>query len=144
MRFLSVCSGIEAVEKLCSKCASTKPLSDFHRQPNGRFGRHSWCKSCANAAQRGVRKRFDTTERRRERLLAYRYGLSVAQRDAMLSEQGGVCAICGDEPTRPVVDHCHSGGQVRGILCHGCNIKLPAVEDEAFLKAALTYLGRGA
>lgn len=139
-RYLSVCSGIEV--KRCAKCAETKPLSDFHRQPSGPKGRHSYCKPCANALQRGVRKRFDTTERRRERLLGQRYGLTVAKRDAMLAEQGGLCAICRTPPAKPVVDHCHGSGAVRGILCHGCNLKLAAVDDSGFLQAALAYLGR--
>lgn len=51
---------------------------------------------------------------------------------------------CGCEPRRPVVDHDHETGIVRGIICHACNIKLPAVEDAGFLAAALRYLGRRA
>lgn len=141
MRYLSVCSGIET--KTCAKCRETKQLVDFHRQPSGPKGRHSYCKSCANALQRGVRKRTDTTERRRERLLGQRYGLTVAQRDHMLSEQGGLCAICKLPPAKPVVDHCHDSGAVRGILCHGCNLKLAGIDKPEFLAAALAYLGRG-
>lgn len=127
-------------QKRCAKCGETKPLDDFHRQPKGPKGRHSYCKVCANALQRGVRKRLDTTERRRTRLLKQRYGMTVACKAKMLSEQGGVCAICRTATSKPVIDHDHTTNAVRGILCHGCNIKLPAVEDVVYLTAALAYL----
>jgi hypothetical protein len=41
---------------------------------------------------------------------------------------------------RPVVDHDHATGQVRGILCHPCNIKLPSVEDSGWMMLAFAYL----
>jgi hypothetical protein len=62
----------------------------------------------------------------------------------MLSKQGDVCAICAtDKPTRVgwVVDHCHSTGRVRGILCGNCNTALGMVKDNPeTLLAAVTYL----
>lgn len=139
MRYIDVCSGISA--KVCTKCRTEKSLDDFHRQPTGPQGRHSWCKPCANAFQRGVRKRKDTTENRRERLLKQRYGMTSENKAALLASQGGVCAICMERPKKPVIDHDHSSGAVRGVLCHGCNIKLAAVEDENFRTAAARYLG---
>jgi len=132
------------MQKACTKCGETRPVPDgFHSHPGGPLGRHSWCKECANAAQRGVRKRKDTTENRRERLLKQRYGMTSADKAALLASQGGVCAICLTHPARPVVDHCHDTGAVRGILCRGCNFKLGAIDSPGFLAAALRYLGRG-
>jgi hypothetical protein len=131
-----------AVSKTCTQCGVHQPLEAFHRHPNGPQGRHSWCKSCLNASQRGIRKRKDTTENRRERLLKQRYGLTTAGKEAMLTGQNGLCAICATPPSRPVVDHCHATGRVRGILCHRCNIKLPAIEDAAFFVPAAEYLRR--
>lgn len=71
-----------------------------------------------------------------------RYGISCSEIADKLKAQGGLCAICGKPPARQVVDHDHASGEVRAILCHGCNIKLPAVEDQSFLAAALAYLER--
>lgn len=76
--------------------------------------------------------------------LATRYGISPARYDEIMASQAGLCAICALPPARPVVDHCHVTKQVRGILCHGCNIKLPAVDDAVYLASALRYLGRSA
>lgn len=73
--------------------------------------------------------------------LSTRYKMTPAQHAEIMASQGGKCAICGNVPSRPVVDHDHGTGKVRGILCHGCNIKLPAVEDAVFLRAALAYIG---
>ena len=142
MRYIDVCSGISA--KTCTKCGAEKALEQFHRQPTGPHGRHSWCKACANAAQRGVRKRGIPADARTANNLWTRYRLRPEDVEQMLAEQDGLCAICGTLPNRAVVDHDHQTGAVRGVLCHGCNIKLNAVEDSAYLAAALKYLGRRA
>lgn len=142
MIYGSCCSGIEAATKTCASCKGVFPLSSFHRQPRGPMGRHSYCKACANARQRETRIRHITPERRRRTQLKHRYGLTPEDVDGMLAAQGGRCAICRSVPTRPVVDHDHTTGAVRGILCHGCNIKLPAAEDTAFLSKARAYLAR--
>lgn len=142
MHYLSICSGIEAASKRCSKCGEDKPLGDFHKQPSGKFGRHSWCRECFNANYRGARTRRVPTELKRLHNFRRRYGLTPEEVATMLDEQDGCCAICGQPPERPVVDHCHKTKKVRGILCHGCNIKLPSIEDDQFLSAALRYLRR--
>lgn len=127
-------------EKLCSACGQTKPLEQFHRQPSGKYGRHSYCADCACEKQRESRVRNYTPEQKRKWTLKTRYGLTVEEYDGMLMAQGGLCAICRTEPTRPCVDHAHDTGQVRSILCHRCNIGLPYVEDESFRAAAMAYL----
>ena len=81
-----------------------------------------------------------TKEQRTAWNLATRYKITQAQYDKMLEKQGGVCALCGCVMERPVVDHDHVTGVVRGILCHPCNVKLPAVEDSGGMMLALGYL----
>ncbi len=85
------------------------------------------------------------TEYRRDYRLKMRYGISAAEYDTMLMEQGGVCAICKGESgnTRLVVDHNHETEQVRAILCHSCNVGLGMLEDDPTrLKKAIRYLKR--
>lgn len=87
-------------------------------------------------------------EDRRRYQLRKRYGITPEQYDEMLAEQGGVCAICkgppdrstGTGPKRLVVDHNHDTQEVRGLLCWGCNVKLHALEDIEFFRAASQYL----
>lgn len=70
------------------------------------------------------------------------YGLTVAEYDALMAKQGERCPICArslvDGRVKPVVDHCHDSGRVRGLLCNGCNMHLGWFE--ARQKAAMAYL----
>lgn len=85
-------------------------------------------------------KKRPSAAMRREQNLSSRYGMTMADYRAMLARQNGACALCGGEMKRPVVDHCHQTGRVRGILCHPCNIKLPTVEDMGWVMLAWAYL----
>ncbi|MFI5814846.1 endonuclease domain-containing protein [Streptomyces sp. NPDC051643] len=70
------------------------------------------------------------------------YGLTLEQWDAMVLAQEGRCAIC-QEPSELVVDHCHTSGAVRELLCSTCNSGLGHFKDEpARLRAAADYLER--
>jgi hypothetical protein len=78
--------------------------------------------------------------------LQRRYGISRTDYDALLAEQSGACAICRKLPTdhRSLnVDHCHSSGKVRGLLCDHCNNGLARFQDEEdLLWQAIQYLKR--
>jgi hypothetical protein len=52
----------------------------------------------------------------------------------MFDAQGGRCAGCLTEfckGRREHVDHCHTTGRVRGLLCRECNLVLGYVKDDA-------------
>lgn len=79
--------------------------------------------------------------------------LTQMQRDRMLQEQGGVCAICkGVDPFgKLVVDHDHAccpgqrscGKCTRGLLCNACNKGLGHFRDNiGFIGEAGEYLKR--
>lgn len=89
------------------------------------------------------RRAENSPDTKRKWNLKTRYGLTPAQYDALLEKQRGACALCGGIMERPVVDHDHSTGIVRGILCHPCNIKLPAIEDMGWVMLAWAYLEGG-
>jgi hypothetical protein len=46
-----------------------------------------------------------------------------------MAEQEHSCAICKDPVTVGHVDHDHSTGQIRGLLCRGCNTALGGFKD---------------
>jgi len=72
-----------------------------------------------------------------------RYGITLEERDAMFIAQGGACAACRADTTSSPwhVDHCHSTGKVRAILCDSCNKTLGhAKEDAARLRALANYI----
>lgn len=52
-------------------------------------------------------------------------------RAALLKKQAGKCALCERKPAVPCLDHCHSTGVNRGVLCRGCNALLGKIENNA-------------
>lgn len=77
--------------------------------------------------------------------LRERYGISVEEYNSLFDFQDGRCAICEthqiDLKTRLCVDHCHDTGEVRGLLCHSCNVSVGLMQDNAHrFKRAAEYL----
>jgi hypothetical protein len=76
---------------------------------------------------------------KRDYHLRTRYGISPAEYDRRLAAQGYKCAICATtEPgTRKSkyfdVDHCHTTGKVRALLCRNCNVTVGVVEKKSAL-----------
>jgi len=71
------------------------------------------------------------------------YGISLEEFNDMYEVQKGVCKICGSEGKAKglAVDHCHSTGRVRGLLCVSCNTLLGKVESNpSLLSNILEYL----
>lgn len=92
------------------------------------------------ARNRANRRKNPAGERTRKRVsLLDQYGITPAQFDAMVLEQGGCCAIC-DKPAVLAVDHDHNSGQVGGLLCLRCNLGLSTVER--YPVRAVEYLRR--
>lgn len=109
--------------KLCKCCDTEKPLSAFSKRRQAPDGRQAKCKRCASDYQR-----------------AHKYGLSVSQYHSLIKSQGGRCAIC-DEKKPLVVDHNHSTGKIRGLLCSDCNSGIGLLKDSVeVIRRAEGYL----
>lgn len=77
--------------------------------------------------------------------LKTRYGIDLEQYNSMLKKQNCSCAICGKSETEEscdlAVDHCHSNGNIRGLLCKACNKGLGLFSDNPqLLYKAISYL----
>lgn len=84
--------------------------------------------------------RYCTICHRRNRIRA-KYGLTGEEWDALVLKQEGRCAICLAEHGDLHVDHDHSDGRVRGLLCTQCNNGLGRFEDDTVrLRAAAMYI----
>lgn len=137
--------------KQCTVCGEEKSLEAFRKQKRSRFGRCSYCKACnAEAVRRYYR---ENPRKKLEVDLKKQYGLSLAQYERMMDEQGNRCAICGQperrqwkngtRPSRLAVDHDHETGRVRALLCFGCNAALGGFgHDPGRLRKAAAYLER--
>jgi hypothetical protein len=77
-----------------------------------------------------------------------KYGLTPEDYNLLLERQEGKCKICGAQDSHRTgtkynlfVDHCHTTGKVRGLLCHHCNAGLGHFKDSVeFLEHAKEYL----
>jgi hypothetical protein len=84
-------------------------------------------------------------QKRRTNLWAH-YRMTPEDYELMLHFQGGCCKICGSSDpkmrgARFHVDHCHTTGKIRGLLCGPCNVGLGAFSDDTgTLEAAIRYL----
>lgn len=89
----------------------------------------------------------------RDRRFRKEYGIGFGQYQAMLLEQNGVCAVCEKPETKVQsgtirllsVDHDHTTGAVRGLLCANCNMAIGyACDDVTVLQKAIGYLRKHA
>lgn len=80
-----------------------------------------------------------------------RYGITLEDYNRMYEEQNGACDICKQPETRVdhrtkkvsrlAVDHNHTTGKVRSLLCHNCNVSLGGFKDDQnLLWKAIEYL----
>lgn len=129
----------------CPKCKTDKRRGDFARNAARPDGLAVWCRRCNADAQRD-RVRRDPVGHARRRQASdrkSRTGVTAEEFDRMLREQRGVCAICNLPSAKTLhVDHCHTTGAVRGLLCDLCNRGLGYFHDDPHrLRVAADYLG---
>lgn len=137
---------MQSIVKTCGKCGETKPLERFTKTTGNKCGYRSPCKDCNNAyyAKRRIEKYEEvrTYERKfhKQRRLRYEYGITEDVYNHMKSLQNDQCAICKRETTL-VIDHCHSTGAVRGLLCSKCNTGIGMFKENLVsLQTAIQYL----
>lgn len=111
------------------------------------FRRHYW-KHRDEQTALGRQKYRELSEEKKKKYRSnkyqVRYGITVEDYDALFSKQGGMCAICGTTKSGKqgqhfAIDHDHSTGRVRGLLCIKCNGWLGWYEANQF--AAGNYVG---
>lgn len=98
----------------CSSCHKVLREEDVHKSGT--------CKIC-----------------QRDRDWAKRHNLTPEEYKELYNKQDGFCAICGMIRLKPYigaylcVDHDHTTGKIRGLLCHACNQVLGKMEDNPIL-----------
>ena len=133
--------------KRCPRCGMTKPTDAFYCSRGGKV--YTYCKECERGRALGVHHASDL-DAAYLRWVEKAYGVTAEAYVAMYEAQAGVCAICKEperrvgkfgKVMRPCVDHDHTTGEVRGLLCHDCNVGLAKFRDDATrLRAAVAYL----
>lgn len=137
---------------------STTPASNCKHTTRFAYCR-GMCKSCYNYVVRNhspeTSRRRNATPAAKERKRRWRqahpnhqkqhhrlkrYGISPEQYDEMLRTQNNACKVCLTNFTttkRCCIDHDHTTGKVRGLLCSSCNAGLGMVRDSEFRLARL-------
>lgn len=82
----------------------------------------------------------------RNRRLIKKYGISIEDFDKMYNSQNGKCATCNklcpnNSRNGLYVDHNHSNGKLRSLLCSNCNRVLGLIaENKTTLENMIKYL----
>lgn len=147
------------VEELfeCKKCGRDLPRQAFYVK-NGKMIRP--CKDCHSAyrkiynEERSDKVKIVSKEWRnanpdkvKDYTLLKKYGLTLEKFEAMYDDQKGKCDICGESggigKHELVIDHNHTTGRVRALLCPNCNRGLGMFRENVMLLiAAAKYLQR--
>lgn len=93
----------------------------------------------------GAKWREGNKERRFDKYLQRRFRIDLKKYNEMLLAQDFKCGICpkkaSDAGRRFAVDHCHSTGKIRGLLCGKCNRALGLFDDSVTtINKAAEYL----
>jgi hypothetical protein len=141
--------------KICKKCNENKDISLFrqtnYKRKDGGQNLKTVCRDCENQDRLYNYRHKGGKEKqklRAQRNNLKKYGLTVDDYNNMLKKQQGNCAICSSSVSHRTntnynlfVDHCHTTGKVRGLLCHHCNAGLGHMKDsKEFLERAIRYL----
>jgi hypothetical protein len=104
--------------------------------PHGHYRRYVTTNNCIDC---DVESRAKRVEKARWARIKKEYGLSELDVAQMLNKQNCKCVICSINIRNGYhIDHCHSTGKVRGLLCQKCNqaIGLLRESESLFFKAA--------
>ena len=136
--------------KNCAKCRIEKPLSGFELNKQLKStGYKSWCNVCDKKYHSEYSKKYSKEHRKEYRArakkyydrnpeirhswaLKYKYGITKEAYETIFRNQSGVCAICSRQNLdgkRLCVDHNHTTGTVRGLLCRQCNYFIGCINE---------------
>lgn len=136
--------------KFCKMCRTEKEVNEanFHRLARSSDGFDRYCKLCQN--KRGLHRYHSEKgpEIRRKntiRNFRHKYGITIEDKQKILEAQGLKCACCGSTNSGNKngwsLDHNHQTEEIRGVLCHSCNVALGSVKDSVSrLECLITYL----
>jgi hypothetical protein len=142
---------------ICTKCKIDKSTESFRKRKDTTSGYQYWCKDCERFANQNryikkskqPKKEIDKDKIKLEalkRMLKYRYNLSYEDYIGMYEKQNQNCSVCEKHFQLGgyrglYVDHCHTTGKVRGLLCSCCNNGTYIFENETLRKRMFSYLG---
>jgi len=116
-------------QKVCRACGKLLPRSMFPKELNSVDYHRNYCKCCMSIYFRNRK-----------------YGLPVETLNEMLAVETCQMPGCGQklkESSEKKIDHCHTSGKVRAVLCDRCNRLLGKVEKNLHLiQPMLDYIAK--
>jgi hypothetical protein len=140
------------LRQMCRVCKKTKDIHEYGFHSRDKKYKTE-CKECARkaSAEYRIQHREKYLRTQSNSQLKKVYGFSLEKYEEQLKKQEGKCAICKtDSPQhghikRFSVDHCHSTGKIRGLLCSKCNKGIGFFNDDTkLLDQAIKYLQESA
>ena len=120
------------ITKRCPRCTQYKSLLEFYTSPRTKDGLDTQCKPCRITSKReSYIKKYGyhknkyalTSAWKKQGIVFHQQPMTEEIYNILLNYQNHQCFLChvNDEWNNLVVDHDHTTGEVRGLLCHGCN-----------------------
>ena len=134
------------IEKVCTVCKILKPIEEFDYTSRKREIRASYCKKCYSKKQW---KRSKGTMKEEKQALTRKFGKTTADFFEKEHSIQTICPICGislEEYSKKYrkrfcVDHDHTTGEVRALICGHCNSMLGFAKDNPeILSKGVDYL----
>lgn len=129
-------------KKFCPKCKKIKNIQDFSTTKKGqKISSH--CKKCnkimlkeyytTDTGKNALKQRYvRNKESYKDAKLKRSFGIGLSEYNTIFKQQNGMCAICGKTEQQNgkmlAVDHCHTSGKNRDLLCSSCNICIGFIE----------------
>jgi len=149
-------SHLQQVTRKCRVCSLLKPYSEMVKNKGFSCGVDTICLECSRERVKLWRK--ENPEKRAKQMkkeagkpytinkhLRSKYGITHIEYNEMFIAQKGCCTICGLHQSnftrRLSVDHCHTTGKIRALLCSHCNSMIGYAKDDTnILNSAIEYL----
>lgn len=115
------------MKRKCISCDLHKDLEDFPKATTPSYSQQRYiskCKFCTNL---------------------YTHDITYSKYLEIATKQNHQCSLCERNlsDVKINIDHDHTTGQVRGILCKGCNISLGTIEKSLdSVKSQLEFIER--
>lgn len=141
--------------KKCLRCSKYKPREKFSKDRRRKDHLQKYCKICCkklhktNYKKNKLRIKARISKYRKQKWTKYmnskyknNYGITYEEKKQMLGWQKGRCAVCRKKLSlrNAKLDHDHSNGVLRMLLCNGCNTGIGITDCSNLLIAKTNYI----
>ena len=126
----------------CCRCREIKDINLFRGQHL--TSQYPYCLPCVRESH---------CESHRKRLIYNKFNITKEDYQKLILDSNNKCKICkqpelhinhaSKKTLSLTVDHCHTSGLIRGLICRNCNLMLGNAKDSIkTLRAAIRYLNK--